>query len=646
MKITKEELTKNHILIMALTALVLNITIELLSRSSFVSVLTHIITSPIFFVFNILIISLTLCISLFFKRKIFVMIIVSLVWLTLGIGNFVVLSYRITPFAFIDLFIFKLNLAFLQSYLTIGLTISILIILIVFTFILVMGFKKCESTEIKSKESTLFSVALAIILSCFYGVCLSTGILEHRITNMAQSYHEYGFVTCFVRSSFERGIQKPESYSEELVAATFANITNMEHNGENTPNIIYVQLESFFDPSLLIDTVLSENPIPTFTYLRENFTSGVLNVAVVGAGTANTEFEIITGMNVDFFGTGEYPYNTFLLEQTCDSLAFNLKELGYTTFAIHNNTATFYERHEVYPNLGFDYFISSEFMTNTTTTDEGWIKDKHLVKEIMKCLTHSEKQDFIFTISVQGHGAFPKEGIENPMILVKSSPFEEILKNQIEYSVNQIYEMDQFILQLINEVNSLREPSVIIFYGDHLPSLEIDETHLTTNNNYQTEYVIWSNLELEEQDQELETFQLTAKLMKMLDLDGGIISDFHQAYSDNTNYLDELELLQYDMIYGEHYSSYGNVFQPTNMIMGVGEIELSTYVEDEYLILYSNDLTDSAKVYANDKHIDSEFSDGKLYILLEDLEEINTLQVRIISSDYVVLYETIVNIFY
>ena len=78
----------------------------------------------------------------------------------------------------------------------------------------------------------------------------------------------------------------------------------------------------------------------------------VLTVPVVGAGTANTEFEVLTGMSSRFFGPGEYPFQTCLKDQTVESVAYDLKENGYATHAIHNHRAAFYSRNEVYPQSG------------------------------------------------------------------------------------------------------------------------------------------------------------------------------------------------------------------------------------------------------------------------------------------------------
>ena len=122
----------------------------------------------------------------------------------------------------------------------------------------------------------------------------------------------------------------------------------------------------------------------------------------MGAGTANTEFECITGMNLDFFGPGEYPYKTILQKTVCESMAFDMKELGYTSHAIHNNEGTFYDRHKVFAQLGFDTFTPIEYMYDIKRNPTGWCEDEILVDEIVKTLDSTKKQDFIYAISVQG----------------------------------------------------------------------------------------------------------------------------------------------------------------------------------------------------------------------------------------------------
>ena len=123
-------------------------------------------------------------------------------------------------------------------------------------------------------------------------------------------------------------------------------------------------MESFFDVKDIKGVTFSEDPIPNFTALKQICPSGYLTVPFIGSGTANTEFEMLTGMNIDYFSPGEYPYIMALRNNVCESIPYLLKKRGYTSHTMHNNTGTFYSRNEVYPNLGFDTFIPLEYMYN------------------------------------------------------------------------------------------------------------------------------------------------------------------------------------------------------------------------------------------------------------------------------------------
>lgn len=93
----------------------------------------------------------------------------------------------------------------------------------------------------------------------------------------------------------------------------------------------FLQLESFFDPTLVNYLDISEDPIPTFRKLMKEYSSGYYKVPSVGAGTANTEFESITGMSMHILDLGNIHYKSILRETTCESAPYVLKNLGYTT---------------------------------------------------------------------------------------------------------------------------------------------------------------------------------------------------------------------------------------------------------------------------------------------------------------------------
>lgn len=225
----------------------------------------------------------------------------------------------------------------------------------------------------------------------FTKIALNAQTISDNFANLATAYNNYGFVYCFSNSVVDVGIGQPSDYSEDKMLEIKDDLDSVGTTdstlGKDKPNVIFVQLESFMDPSYVKYLTFNENPIPNFTKLKKECTSGFLTMPAIGAGTANSEFEVLSGFNVAYFGAGEYPYKTILGKQTIETMATQLKLDGYSTHAMHNHDGTFYDRYKVYKNMGFDTFTPMEYMYNLHLTQKNWEKDDVLTGEIMKTLT-------------------------------------------------------------------------------------------------------------------------------------------------------------------------------------------------------------------------------------------------------------------
>ena len=606
----------NYTFLCVATSIILNFVIEACSRRSIASALKYFVNSPVVFLYNSLIILVTFSILLLIRRKIFAYSIISTIWLAGGITNGIVLSNRVTPFTATELKLLSSVFDVMTKYLTkfqivlICVCIGLVGLGLIAAFIFAPKYKG----EIKYKKNLAI---LTICIASFVGTtkfAISSNIVADYFGNIAFAYLDYGFPYCFSNTLLNTGISKPANYSEDAIKEIFSlnsdelslgEITELANNGEgvqasddNSPNIIFLQLESFFDPKYFEGLEFSEDPIPYFTELKEEYSSGFLSVPSVGAGTANTEFEVISGMNLEFFGPGEYPYKTILKKTTAESINYDLKDLGYSTHAIHNNKGTFYTRQNVFKMLGFDTFTSIEYMNVEETTPLGWAKDKYLTESILDAINSTENQDFIYTISVQGHGDYPDTPVEGHSNITISGIEDEGRLNSFEYFVNEINEMDDFIKELTEALSNIDEKTVLVMYGDHLPSLEIKDEELENGDIYQTEYVIWSNYNMPKEDADIEAYQLTSHVLKKLGINHGTLINYHQNYSNSENYLEDLRMLQYDMLYGERYVYEGeNPYEPTNLQMGVKEIEITdVYEEDGNLIIKGNNFTGYSRV--------------------------------------------------
>ena len=287
-------------------------------------------------------------------------------------------------------------------------------------------------------------------------------------------------------------------------------------------------------------------------------------------------------MSLRYFGPGEYPYKTVLSEKTCESIPYVLRDIGYDTHVIHNNEADFYSRRTVFPMLGFDSFTSAEYMPDVTdTTETGWIKDHILTDEILKCLESSENRDYIYTISVQGHGDYPAEPIlDHPEIRVTGAEDREKNDYSWEYYCNEIQEMDEFIRELTDTLSEYPEPVVLVMYGDHLPTMGLKTKELSNRYLFQTQYVIWDNMGLEKEDENLAAYQIGAEVLDRVGIHEGNIVRYHQNRRNTKNYQKDLEVLQYDMLYGKQYIYGGeSPYAVTDMRMGTVPVEIKAVVE-------------------------------------------------------------------
>lgn len=641
----------NYCFLCIATAFLVNFLIECFSRHSIGDAFSYLFHSPIIFIYNSLLILLTLSVTLLVRRKIFILTTISVIWLTGGITNGIVLNNRVTPFTANELKLISSTFDILQKYFT-KFEMGLIIIGIVVALIgVVIAFFKAPKSKNKVNYKRNIPILIAGILSFLLLTqgALKTNIISSYFGNIAFAYLDYGFPYCFTNTLLNTGIERPINYSKENIdklAETLlpTNDTEIDNShlmasNDNTlvpqkqkPNIIMLQLESFFDPTHMMNLEFSEDPVPNFRKLKEQFSSGYLHVPSIGAGTANTEFEIISGMNLEFFGAGEYPYKTILRKTTAESINYDLKDLGYSTHAIHNNKGTFYTRQKVFKMLGFDTFTSIEYMNIEETTPTGWAKDKYLTKSIIDALNSTENQDYIYTISVQGHGDYPDTPIENHSKITVSGLEDPSRLTSFEYFTNEIHEMDQFIGELINALSLINEDTVLVMYGDHLPTLDIEDGELSNGDIFQTEYVIWNNFGLEKQDTNIEAYQLGAHVLNQLDIHHGTLINYHQQYQDSADYQQNLKLLQYDMLYGERYIYDGiNPYEPTKIKMGVNEISISDVYNDEQgnFIIKGQNFTDYSRLKINDSTYETTYIDPNTLMVTDyTLNESDTFAIQ------------------
>lgn len=623
-----------------LIAFPLELLLEILGRRSIFLGFKFMLTQPIVFVYNTSIVFFTLLFALFLKKRVFGLVTITTLWLACGIINFVVLGYRVTPFAAIDFLMFLDVFSMLDVYLTKFQQVLLLLAVIAAIAGLVVLFKKSPrfEGERKVKRTMLLCVMSWIFVWGMTNFAVKHNIISDDFANLGNAYKDYGFAYCFTNSIIDNGIDKPDNYEEETLLQIKSELDTVKQDGKKqTPNIIVIQLETFMDPNEIVGLEMSGNPVANFESFKEQYPSGYLTVPALGAGTANTEFEVLTGFPSSFFGAGEYPYKTTVNEESVEGLCSVLKGEGYGTYAIHNNKSSFYDRRHVYEKMGFDAFISLEYMYDLEYTSTGWAKDESLISDIMKCLNDSEGQDFVYTISLQAHGKYPvgEDTCEEHISVTYGGENIE-LQQQMTYYINQLYEMDVFISHLKAELDSYGEDYVLVLYGDHLPSIDLTQEQLPNHTLFQTEYVMVNNIGLKLEDEDILANELSVKLLDALNIDGTYAYKAHSYYSDEV--LEEkLRLISYDMLFGDKYMYEDGIVVPENeMQMGVDIISVTDVNnERDHIVVKGENFTEYSVVYVGDKDLTTTYVDRQtLYVEDEQVEAGDEITVRQVDKSH------------
>ena len=647
-----------YIGLMALSALAIYIYIEEFARLTTgpIEGVRWAFSHPVVFLYNTLIIFATLTLALLFRRRRFVLLMISIVWLGIGTANGVILMNRMTPFTLYDCTNFADGLTIATTYFSKIQIILFLVALALGVAAIVLIFIRSEKWKNISYKKSLAVILIAVAAAAGSTVLLQkAGTISSFFGNLNYAYRDYGMPYCFISTSVNGGISRPRGYSEEMIADILekktakGTDTRLKEKEDSTdhPNIIVLQMESFTVAQDYANIEVSRDPTPVFNKLYKNYTSGSFVVPACGAGTANTEFEVLTGISAKFFGPGEYPYKGKLRKNVLESMAYVTRSHGYNTAALHDHRALFYNRNEVYANLGFNTFTSVEYMNNVSFTPTNWCKDRVLTGEIMEIMKSTKERDFLHVISVEGHGSYPTEKVfKKPYTEITAD--DEETKWKYEYYLNECHEMDTFIGDLIDEIEESGEPTVMIIYGDHIPALDVKEENYKQDDLYTTRYVIWDNIGLPKQDRDICSYEGGAILLEDAGLEHeGIIFDYQQSNNrkDDSTYLDDQEALAYDMLYGKQYAYGGKEpYEPVAMKMGHKNISIRDLVKigDRYYLRGEN-FTERSIISMDGKQLSTVYLSPTLLALNESIDpnDIDKLEVSQVDKSKETILTTV-----
>ena len=544
---------------------------EYLFRTDITSVVTWLMNNPLMFLLNLtVLVGLTLFFVFLFQRLDVSVWFVLMFSIIIGIVNANKFSLRSVPFMLNDFFLFRELWVLLPEFWTMRwVVIAIVTIpLCVGVFLLMRKwFGSIPFKEIKKHVGISFVFCLGMIM-------IGNGIYAE-----SHSPWELGFIYSLPRSIGNQETPIPVGWDEIEQQLPSEEGDSKKVVKEEDPNVIIIMSESFWDVNEL-DIEFSENPIAYFDGLKEESIHGDIYVPVFGGGTANSEFEVLTGLTLKNYPNDWHMVYREEIDYRLPSLASIFREAGYKTHALHPYHSWYYERDEVYPRLGFQETTFKEDLEGAETLGP-FISDEVVTDELIKQLKSTEEPVFSFTVTMQNHG--PYNEIRNPSVIDFETDLEEQPHEMLKIFTEGTYYSDQALKRLVEFLRDWEEPTLLLFFSDHLPMLGDnysiyrdlgyigDETPEELQDDlrlHTVPYILWSNYSGKEEEKPLKNASFLAPLvLEEANMETPIhleaISGIYQRAPLITNsYLKDHEGNRYDQEteeYGEVLDLYRNI---------------------------------------------------------------------------------------
>lgn len=362
------------------------------------------------------------------------------------------------------------------------------------------------------------ALAFGSLFGCIQGVYSSKELYNSfPVTNRSYItgvYQELGFPYCFCYNFNTYPVYKPEGYSTQKVLEYIGE--HPEKRGDpKDVDVIIVMNEAFSDVTNFeaFDYPAGEEPLNFYNSLAEepNAITGHLVVPNYGAGTANAEFDVVTGMQTNMIGeSGSSAFR--VLNHEMDSIFRVLREDGYQTEFLHPGKDWFYNRQNVYRYFGAEKLVFSEGFEGAPCLGS-WVRDSAVLDKLTeehRLAKSSGKPYFNYTVTIQNHMSYTekKYGADHvsPEVPLKKEVSPEA-RTMLSVYAEGVEDADEMLQGLTEYYAAQEDPVLLVFFGDHRPNLgdnylsyrelgmEIGEGEdpVTTLSTYETPYVVWVN---------------------------------------------------------------------------------------------------------------------------------------------------------
>lgn len=446
---------------------------EIIIRRSFIDVFNWILLYPKPFAINVLLAAVVVSAFITLTGKPVSGSVLGVVFLMLLTAiNVVKVIILHIPFYGWDLMyawhLVALAVAFLSGKLMVA---AVFFVFIVFLFLLYRFKGHIRDFRIKTRLSFLFLTAM---LTGIFFWNSTNPITRFNIRNInwdqTQNYANNGFLLAFTMNIAPALIKAPEGYNREMVANL---IRDAKTSGKDSMvkneaiSLVILMSEGF---SYLSDAKFeaSDDPLKNIKQLSSQFPSFTLVSPTFAGNTSLVEFEILTGLSNAFLPAGAIPFDHYLRRPT-PSLASILKNRGYHTVALHPFHAWFWSRDRVYPNLGFQEFISIDHFKDAELRGK-FISDKSLVDKMMEVIESTEGPYMVYAVSMQNHMPYFPDAYESDTVSV-TADYPDRLCRELETYLTGLRDADRELARLIQYLSQRKEPVILFFFGDHQPNI-------------------------------------------------------------------------------------------------------------------------------------------------------------------------------
>lgn len=469
---------------------------------------------PRYIILNILTIVVIINILTCFINKWWIStLITSILLLCISIANYYVIQFHSMPLSVNEIRNLGTAMGVIGSY---EFKINRYIVYMILFFVFQSGFIAIlKSIDMEMQYSWKQKIAKALVLCSISGGILYKGYWAENAVKSAKNieyawqdtFHKYGYVACsldLIRQAIEV-IQEPEGYSVERVVELASKLDQESDFATQTPDIILILNETFFDLRQVADIKTDQEFLPNWDSMV-NAVKGYAVAPLMGGGTNCSEYELLTGNSLQLM-PGITPF--YVLDLVgANSIASNLEKLGYETLASHSESANSYNRLQSYPNIGFQSTrFDSEFKNKEYYGSRKYFEtDLSLYKNVIEWYETMpvDKPRFMYLLTIQNHGDWNINNEADDIVHVEND-FGTTTELLNEY-LSCIKKSDEAWKYLTDYFEAVDRPVVVCMVGDHSPYMAaqiVDSNFSEAEKNIRTRgtpFAIWCNYEIDSQN--------------------------------------------------------------------------------------------------------------------------------------------------